>query len=415
MIKKIKNKILIQIRVLLRFLLKILGEPEHPECVLCKLNEMKIKNVMREAPGVFGFNINKKGVFNEFFGSKEIGVKEDRIIGKSVFELYYDNKDITESFLKAVNGDIVQKKVEIPIKKTIKHFHIVFYPYREKNVIAGVMGIAINISAEISAMEFAQKSEKQAKMADKLKTSFLANMSHEIRTPMNAIIGFSQLLEQTLPPEEFKSYVKIIDYSGNALLAIINDIIDMSKIESGQTTIIKETFDVDELVQTIVSSFAFKQKDDVDLFIQRQVFSIEPLHVYSDENRVRQILINLVSNALKFTDKGRVDVGYNIDQQNITFYVKDTGIGIPQNMIEKVFDRFVRVNDFNENNTKEKEGTGLGLTISRSLVTLLDGKMWVESKEYEGSTFYFTIPYIQKPIKKMREGENIIKEKTLKE
>ena len=253
--------------------------------------------------------------------------------------------------------------------------------------------------------------KERAEESDKLKSAFLANMSHEIRTPMNGILGFAELLkDENISPGNHKKYIEIIDNNGKMLINLIDDIIDFSKIEAGQIKIIKKDFSLNSLLQQVHSSFLtenlINNKSKVKLRM-RKALSNDSCYINSDPNRLRQILTNLVGNAFKFTDEGFIEFGYKIvGSEMIEFYVKDTGIGIPQEKINQIFNRFIQADS---SSTRKYGGSGLGLAISRGFVEILGGKMWAESNVNNGSTFYFTVPYkqakeveeeINKPIKK---------------
>jgi len=239
-----------------------------------------------------------------------------------------------------------------------------------------------------------KKAQEKAENADKLKTTFLANMSHEIRTPVSAIIGFSDLLKEgDVSNDEMEKYLGYISRGGQNLLTLINDIMDISKIEVGQLRIEKEEFKLNSLLsETLVTFIEEKNnrgKDNVELKLIRGVVTND-FKIYSDPFRLQQIFNNLISNALKFTDEGYIKFGYTLDHEGqLLFFVKDTGIGIPIEMRKVIFDRFRQVED---SYTKNKEGTGLGLAISRKLTELLGGKIWIESNDNKGSSFYFSIP-----------------------
>ncbi len=248
--------------------------------------------------------------------------------------------------------------------------------------------------------------KERAEESDKLKSAFLANMSHEIRTPMNGILGFAELLkDENISPGNRKKYIEIIDNNGKMLINLIDDIIDFSKIEAGQVKIIKKDFSLNSLLQQVHSSFLtenlINNKSKVKLRMRKSL-SNDSCYINSDPNRLRQILTNLVGNAFKFTDDGYIEFGYRIvDSVMIEFYVKDSGIGIAQEKIDQIFNRFIQADS---SSTRKYGGSGLGLAISRGFVEILGGKMWAESEEGKGSTFYFTAPY--KPVKGAEEEIN---------
>jgi PAS domain S-box-containing protein len=236
--------------------------------------------------------------------------------------------------------------------------------------------------------------KEKAEESDRLKSMFLSNMSHDIRTPMNAIVGFSEMLQDPdLTRDERNRFLDIIINSGDALLRLINDIIDISKIEAGQLKIIKSDFSLNEMLSDLFLSFSEEisriKLDDIKLVLSRQ-HSEKDYMLHSDLVRIIQIFSNLLGNALKFTDKGCIEFGYTIpDPRVFRFFVKDTGIGIPTDKTDLIFERFGQIEETQERN---KGGTGLGLTISKSLAELLGGSMWVESEVGLGTTFYFTLP-----------------------
>ncbi len=236
--------------------------------------------------------------------------------------------------------------------------------------------------------------------SDRLKSAFLANMSHEIRTPMNGIIGFSQVLrEKEFPREKQNKFLDIIHSRTRHLLNIINDIVDISKIEAGQMNLHPQEFCINDLLSDLYRAYkteiANSGKKDLNLELKKALKK-EESYIEIDSTRLRQILDNLLSNALKYTDKGIIEFGYKKKSENkLLFYVKDTGVGIGTDDQRHIFERFRQAD---ESSTRKYEGTGLGLTISKNLVELLDGEIWLESQEGEGSVFYFTIPF-KKPEK----------------
>ncbi|HEY6144069.1 MAG TPA: CHASE domain-containing protein [Flavobacterium sp.] len=236
-----------------------------------------------------------------------------------------------------------------------------------------------------------QKAIVKAEESDQLKSAFLANMSHEIRTPMNGIMGFAELLkEDNLNPETQKKYIEIIEKSGTRLLNIINDIVDISKIEAGQMNVSFSTTNVDEHIQYIHTFFNPEAQDKgIELVLERTLADKETI-ISTDSEKLYAILINLVKNAIKYTNKGKITFGYAIKGDCIEFFVKDTGVGIPKDRQKAVFERFIQA-DFNDK--MARQGAGLGLAIAKAYIELLGGKIWVESEPKNGSTFSFTLPY----------------------
>ena len=232
--------------------------------------------------------------------------------------------------------------------------------------------------------------KEKAEESDRLKSAFLANMSHEIRTPMNGIIGFVDLLkEPDLTPEEYIEYLDIISTSGQQLINIINDIIDISKIEAGEVKISSKDFSVNHLLSEVCATFKHQAElKGVQLILETSPFD---LWIKSDETKIRQIVTNLVSNALKFTFKGSVNIGYENKEDFLEFYVQDSGIGIPDEFHDSVFERFRQVE---ASLTKKAGGTGLGLSICKALIGILGGNIWLTSVPDLGTTFYFTIPIV---------------------
>ncbi len=237
-----------------------------------------------------------------------------------------------------------------------------------------------------------QKAKFKAEEADMLKSVFLANMSHDLRTPMNSIIGFSELLKSVSDESERSEYVDIIVKNGELLLNLLNDIIDISKIEGGQLDIHNKPCDLVSVFKDLKKPYLAKisNYDDKEVDLKISIPDhLSEFFVYTDEARIYQILINLLDNAVKFTKKGSIEYGFEIKGDTIEFYVKDSGIGIPKQKFDLIFQRFGQVVTTQH---KEVGGTGLGLAISKQLALLLGGDMWVDSKVGFGSTFHFTIP-----------------------
>ena len=224
--------------------------------------------------------------------------------------------------------------------------------------------------------------KEKAEEADRLKSAFLANMSHEIRTPLNAIVGFSSLLEEAEDAEEKHLYATIIEENNKLLLQLISDILDLSKIEAGTFDIIPEQVDAQQLCNELLQSMQVRATEQVEILLAPE---LPELTFTSDKNRLYQVLLNFVTNALKFTSEGSIVIDYRINGNEVRFSVQDTGMGIEPENQEAIFTRFVKLNNF-------IAGTGLGLPICQSIVTQLGGKIGVESEPGKGSCFWFTYP-----------------------
>lgn len=226
------------------------------------------------------------------------------------------------------------------------------------------------------------RAKEQAEEADKLKSAFIANMSHEIRTPLNVILGFSEIMAITDSREERMKYFELVDRNSDLLLQLVSDILDLSKLESGSMVFRQELIDVKELCREVINDLALKTPAGVELVFRPEEVSCR---IISDRKRMHQVLANLVRNAQKFTHAGEIVLGYHIEKGTVEFYVSDTGIGIPPENREKIFNRFVKFNNF-------IPGTGLGLAICKSMVEELEGQIGVESETGKGSRFWVRMP-----------------------
>jgi PAS domain S-box-containing protein len=233
--------------------------------------------------------------------------------------------------------------------------------------------------------------KEKAEESDRLKTAFLHNVSHEIRTPMNAIIGFSALLnEPDITEADRRQFIDIIFQSGSQLLSIINDIVDIANIESGQVKINIREMDLNFSLRSLDEQFSYKEKSDVISINLTTGLTDDKAMIMTDSTKLIQILSNLINNATKFTKEGRIDFGYALKGEELEFYVKDTGIGIPPEHHDKIFERFYQVDNLI---SRKFGGTGLGLSICKAYVEILGGRIWLISQPGQGSDFRFTIPY----------------------
>jgi hypothetical protein len=252
----------------------------------------------------------------------------------------------------------------------------------------------IIVSEDISERKKMEKdliaAKEKAEESDRLKSAFLANMSHEIRTPLNSILGFSDLLtESDIDPTMRSEFAELINSSGNNLLAIINDVLDISKIEAGQIVLVEMPVNAQKLIAEIQKEYSYKANaKNIELRLATNIH-LDSIILTSDEMRIKQVLINFVGNALKFTEKGYIEIGVKLINQTIQFHVKDTGIGIAKEFHEKVFDRFRQLE---ASPSRKYGGNGLGLAITKNLGQLLGGKIWLESVPNKGSIFYFALP-----------------------
>jgi PAS domain S-box-containing protein len=318
----------------------------------------------------------------------ELFEKEEKK-NKFIFEIKQNTKHYAlEAVLNTI--EIAGEKKIVAIIRDITEHLLVQNELKEKNHKLNESNAIIKqINKELIL------AKEKAEQSDQLKSAFLANMSHEIRTPMNAIIGFSNLLAKpSITLEQKQGFIDIINSSGKQLLNIISDIVDISKIESGQLNVIHNEFNINNLINELFTQFSLeleKTKPKIKLNVVKSLQN-EVAYIISDPHRIKQIFINLLSNAIKFTHEGSIKFGYKIENsKKITFFCKDTGIGIAQESHQHIFERFAQSFDARQNNYG---GTGLGLSITKGIVELLGGNIYLESDTGKGAHFWFELPYI---------------------
>ena len=269
--------------------------------------------------------------------------------------------------------------------------------------------ISISIERKKNEDEL-KKALKKATESDRLKSAFLTNMSHEIRTPMNGILGFTELLKESgLTGDDQQDYIEIIEKSGARMLNTINDIISISKIESGQMEVNLQESNINEQIEFLYAFFKPEMERKEMQFLFRNSLPSNEAIIKTDSEKVYTILTNIVKNAIKFSEKGSIEFGYTLKKESkpsvLEFYVKDTGIGIPKDRQKAIFERFIQA-DITD--SRAFQGSGLGLSISKAYVEMLGGKIWVESEEGEGSSFYFTLPYTSEKIKEKNAKNEVL-------
>ena len=300
-----------------------------------------------------------------------------------------DRVRVLAFFEKAKRGEATSFKSEMRVLKpgTLNQWNwvrmnVVLNRYDPENGLIELIGVNYDITELKETEQKLIEAKEKAEEADRLKSAFLANMSHEIRTPLNAIVGFSSLLVETEDQEEKHQYITIIEDNNKLLLQLISDILDLSKIEAETFDIIPERVNAKQLCNDLFQAIQMKTSPQVELRLKD---NLPELTFTSDKNRLYQVLLNFVTNALKFTSEGNITIDYQIDGNEVKFSVQDTGMGIEPEKQEAIFTRFVKLNSF-------IPGTGLGLSICQSIVTQLGGKIGVESEPGKGSCFWFTHP-----------------------
>ena len=298
-----------------------------------------------------------------------------------------DRAVMLDFLAKVVKGESTKLCRDVRIRRadgsyTWTRVNVLVRNYRPQDNVIEMLYINFDITQLKETEQMLIKAKEKAEEADRLKSAFLANMSHEIRTPLNAIVGFSSMLEEAEDQEEKHQYITIIEDNNKLLLQLISDILDLSKIEAGTFDIIPERVNAKQLCNDLFQAMQMKTSPQVELRLKD---NLPELTFTSDKNRLYQVLLNFVTNALKFTSEGNITIDYQIDGNEVKFSVQDTGMGIEPEKQEAIFTRFVKLNSF-------IPGTGLGLPICQSIVTQLGGKIGVESEPGRGACFWFTHP-----------------------
>lgn len=321
-------------------------------------------------------------------GEKE-GIPMPEVIGVYA-HVVPEDQAVLKNFVREVKeGKATSLRKEVRVcrengKYTWTSINVMVRDYRPQDGVIEMLCINYDITPLKETEQKLIIARDKAEELDRLKSAFLANMSHEIRTPLNAIVGFSSLLAETDSRSERQEYIKIVQENNELLLQLISDILDLSKIEAGTFNFVYTNVDVNETCSEIIKSMGMKVGKGVELILEEP---FPECYIYTDKNRFTQVISNFINNALKFTRQGTITLGYKqISHQKIKFYVRDTGMGIPEEKQKSVFERFVKLNTF-------AQGTGLGLSICKSIVSQMGGEIGVDSTEGVGSCFWFTHPY----------------------
>jgi PAS domain S-box-containing protein len=385
---------------------KPLGKSKQDELEMLR----SIFKSLQEGIGIVDENENITFCNSSF--NKILDEPESSLIGKNLKEFFDPNlypffQQETEKRKKGENSIY-----EIPLttkKNNKKHLRLYLSPQFDHNKkYIGAIGSMLDMTERMEGENQLIEAKEKAEGSDRLKSIFLANMSHEIRTPMNGIIGFSELLNKpNLSEEKRKYYTSLIQSRSRDLLALINDIIDLSRIEAGQMNINETEINPNDVLNELILFFQNKisklQKKQLEIR-KTENFENNETNIISDDIKVKQIIINLIDNAIKFTEKGYVEIGYKIVDSEIVWHVIDTGLGIPKNKQKIIFERFRQAD---EATTPVYSGAGLGLAICKAYVQLLKGKIWVESDPGNGSAFYFSIPFKPSLSKKSETLNNV--------
>jgi len=385
-----------------------------------QLSEEKYRTMVEQSNDlIWVLDIDGKLTYANNRCEEVTGYKVNSFIGESFTSLIIEDElpSILRIFQLVLNGESLHYEIHLKgINDRIFLFSVNSAPIRKASEIIGTVSFARDITDIRKAEEAMSSALEKAQESDRLKSAFLATMSHELRTPLNAVIGFSQLINIETPPDEVVKMAQRINKSGEHLLGIIEDMFDITMIESGQVRVKKEEFNVLPFLENIHNILKIEQgkakKEGIDIVFHPGSMDRDFM-LCTDKFKLGQILINLLKNALKFTHAGRIEYGFMTEikkeESFLKFFVKDTGIGIHEKSQKIIFDIFRQVDD---SHTRQYGGTGIGLSVAKKLTEILGGKIWVDSKEGIGSTFYFTIPYYEKEIVQPVEDLIVVAQKT---
>lgn len=348
-----------------------------------KLNERILNSIVEPVCW-----LTKEGIILKVLNrpdEKFLGISGEKVVGFSISRFTFDEKEM-ERCLRLLYHTIEHRqtnhtKVHISNGKGKEFCMVARMVYYDDSKILCFLQDISNLERQRIRSE---QLKDQAEESNRLKSAFLANMSHEIRTPLNAIVGFSGILPYTEDESEKREYISIIEHNNKLLLQLIDDVLDLAKIEAGIIDFHFQPVDVNQIFEEIEQGAKLRlQNKPVELFFEERL----PGYILrTDRNRMMQVVMNFVTNAIKFTEAGSICMGYRLkDPQTIYFYVADTGIGLSDSERSRVFERFVKLNSF-------IQGTGLGLSISRTIVTKMGGEIGVDSVPGKGSVFWFTLP-----------------------
>ncbi len=340
----------------------------------------KFQNVNKVYCNIIGYSKNE--LLNMSFMDLEVNSFKEKTV-KIVDEILdgkIEKTRIEKQYIRK-DGEIIDVVIHATVKRD------------EKGNAEYLIGILEDVTEQKKNEKDLIIAKEKAEESDRLKSAFLSTISHELRTPLNAILGFSELIDENLPKDEIVDFVKLINKSGYILFEIIEDILDVTDIESGKSRVTKEEFNIDSVLQELYPEIESIQEKEKKQHLEIKYHSpadSDEITFFTNKSKFNKILILLLKNAIKFTHEGYIEYGFKPEQDEIVFYVKDTGIGISEDERDIVFEKFRQIDD---SHTRKYGGVGLGLTLVKKLIELLDGRIWFDSELGKGSVFYFSLPY----------------------